>query len=101
MIIIPTEKESISDMFVLEKVLKAISPQVDDILLIKNHREEKKWGLAYSRMIPSNVTQLFSKKTDKYMIATVMKDAFDYIAKTYTKPIFLMTLGDDCIPNLS
>ena len=100
-IIIPTEKESISDMFVLEKVLKAISPQVDEILLIKNHREEKKWGLAYSRMIPSNVTQLFSKKTDKYMIATVMKEAFDYIAKTYTEPIFLMTLGDDCIPNLS
>jgi hypothetical protein len=100
-VIIPTEKESISDMFVLEKVLKSISPQVDDILLIKNHREEKKWGLAYSRVLPSNAIQLFSKKTDNYMIATVMKSAFDYIKDTYTEPIFLMTLGDDCIPNLS
>ena len=100
-VIIPTEKERIDDMYILERVLRAISPQVDDILLIKNHKQEKNWGLAYSRVIPSNVIQLHCEKKEPYMVASVMKMGFDYIADNYDEPVFLMTLGDDCIPSLN
>jgi len=96
-VIIPTEKEQPTDMIVLEKVLKTISPQVDDILLVKNHRTEKKFGLSYTRIIPSNVIELFCKKNSMYMTASVVNVALDYIEKNYKEPIFLMTLGDDCI----
>ena len=97
-IIIPTEKEQPTDMIVMEKVLKSISPQVDDIILVKNHREEKKWGLGYSRIIPSNTIELHCKKTNPYMSSTIMNVALQYIEDNYKEPIFLMTLGDDCIP---
>ncbi len=95
---IPTEKEGPQDMIVLEQVLKTISPQVDTILLEKNHKVNRKFGLAYSKIIPSNVVELFYKKNKRYEKASVNNVGFQYIEDNYDEPVFLMTLGDDCIP---
>jgi GT2 family glycosyltransferase len=97
-VMIPTEKEGPQDMIILEQVLKSISPQVDTILLEKNHKVNRKFGLAYSKIIPSNVVELFYEKDKRYEKASVNNVGFQYIEDNYDEPVFLMTLGDDCIP---
>lgn len=94
-VLIPTDKEGGKDRHLLDQVISRLLSQVDEIVLVCNYTRHGFESI--TNTYP--VTILSKVKTEDYQLASTLNVGLEYIAKKYSEGVYLIILGDDCIPS--